>query len=415
MAADDKYVSLGGLTHYDEKIKEYAKDYCAVLEDANWQKTRTAGAVSFLPAPEMRLDPVVNFKFTETGPAEGTKGPDNPSTIAGVTQAKVTRCGKNLLPSYSDSSRGIWTVNADGSVTATATSNPSQTWFNIVTLLDGFVLYPGTYTISGCTGGSSSTYCFNFNTKKADGTVTYRLCSTQPVTFTLTEKETVAANLYIATGVTLDYTFHPQLELADTASTYEQAVPTDYIVNLGGTYYGGSLDLSAGTMTVTHVIKPLTGTEHISSSATSQGTTRVEYSTFAVGDDLPTNPSVASQTSTHLAFSTSPSFNFEHFFIDSTGRLKIFLNVSSEEDALAWLVSQNTAGTPFSVVYPLANPYAVQLTPAQIKSLPALSKYEPRTNIVYSDQESVRVGYPKSPIATDSELTNAIISLGGNV
>lgn len=63
----------------------------------------------------------------------------------------------------------------------------------------------------------------------------------------------------------------------------------------------------------------------------------------------------------------------------------------------------------------LENPFTIQLTPTQIYSLSQPDPYTPRINTVYSDQQSVQVGYPKSPQATAAELTNAIISLGGNV
>ncbi len=77
----------------------------------NWQKTKKNALVQFKPVPESDLEPVVDFMFTETPPASGEKGPSNPSTITGMSSAKVTRCGKNLLPSeYAASSmaqRGI--------------------------------------------------------------------------------------------------------------------------------------------------------------------------------------------------------------------------------------------------------------------------------------------------------------------
>ena len=67
------------------------------------------------------------------------------------------------------------------------------------------------------------------------------------------------------------------------------------------------------------------------------------------------------------------------------------------------------------IVFRLATPYTVSLTPTQIYSLSQPDPYNPRVNTVYSDQVSVEVGYPKSPQATASELTNAIISLGSNL
>jgi hypothetical protein len=74
-----------------------------------------------------------------------------------------------------------------------------------------------------------------------------------------------------------------------------------------------------------------------------------------------------------------------------------------------------TGETGGKIVYNLATPETVSLTPTQLYSLSQLDPYTPRINTVYSDQQSVQVGYPKSPLATATELTNAIISLGGEI
>ena len=429
------------LERYDSRLKEWCdKKFFEKGSYGKYQTTEESGAVAFYPAPNTLLEGKVKFSFKEIMPVSGDKGPDNPSTITGVTQVKVTKCRKNLLPSYSDSSRGIWTANSDGSVTAVATNNPSQTWFNLVTLPDGFVLHPGTYTISGCTGGSSSTYCFNFNTKKADGTITYRLCSTQPVTFTLTEKETVAATLYVAAGVTLNYTFHPQLEFAGTASNYEQAVSTDYTIDLGGTYYGGEIDLATGVMTVTHV-----GTSVSSMGRNSIGLADswyehgsgthifVFYFNWA---GLPngvasSTPDLTNWVCTHfrhlgaLIAAGLPNINF---FTKASSGIAFYIDIEESKldlsgavdpanptnaelyDAVFALASQEG----WFVVYPVAEPYTVQLTPTQILSLFQPDKYTPRLNTVYTDADSIQISYLKSPIRDEYEKTQVILSLGGN-
>lgn len=411
MAADDRYVSLGGLAHYDEKIKEYAKDHCAVLEDANWQKTGTAGAVSFLPAPEMQLDPVVNFKFTETAPASGTKGPDNPSTITGVTQAKVTRAGKNLLPFPYEGSAGesngiVWTVNADGSIVANGTAT-ADSGFSIVQSHHNNIVKMGvTYTISGCpSGGSTNTYCIRFGDSVGASD------TGNSVTF-VADAGIVGKSIWIkiTSGTTVsNLVFKPQLELGSTATSFEPYAGTDYTVQLGDTYYGGSVDFSTGIMTVTHTSVALDGTETWYGGAqdSDQG-----YHGFAC--NVPSGPANLTQVCTHFEYSNSLSTAFQHFVVVGPG-VHFFATQETTTAFKAWLADQYTAGTPVTICYTLTTPYTVQLTPTQIKSLSALSKYEPRTNTVYSDQESVQVGYPKSPIATDTELTNAIISLGGNV
>lgn len=142
---------------------------------------------------------------------------------------------------------------------------------------------------------------------------------------------------------------------------------TDYTVDLGGTYYGGSLDVASGTLTLTHVM--------------------VEPDSLSY--DISAHPANAG------------SFQYA----DTFGR-----TVTTDGNTLT--ITGETGG---QIVYNLATPETVSLTPTQIYSLSQADPYAPRINTVYSDQTSVQVGYPKSPIATASELTNAIISLGSNL
>ena len=76
------YLDNKGLEHYSWLVRNKLAQ--------NWQMTRTAPAVQFCPAPQTELEPIVDFIFTETPPAEGEKGPDNPSTIAGISSVSVS-------------------------------------------------------------------------------------------------------------------------------------------------------------------------------------------------------------------------------------------------------------------------------------------------------------------------------------
>lgn len=239
------YLNESGLARYDGLIKNWTTFKSGTVDGVdpllNWQKTETAASVTCYPLPAAPIDPVVTFAFTETGPAEGTKGPDNPSTITGVSSITVTRCE---------------TVGVDS---------------------------------------------------------------------------------------------------------------TNYTIDLGGTCYGGSVNLSLGMMTVTHIM--------------------VEPDSLSY--DISAHPANA------------VSFQYA----DTFGR-------TVTTDGTTLTITGEAGG---QIVYNLATPETVSLTPTQIYSLSQVDKYTPRINTVYSDQQSVQVGYPKSPLATSTELTNAIISLGGNV
>lgn len=358
------YLNEDGLARYDGLVKQWVTFKSGTVDGIdpllNWQKTETAASVTCYPLPAAPLDPVVNFAFTETGPAEGTKGPDNPSTIAGVTQAKVTRCGKNLLspPNDTRTRNGITlTNNNDGTYTVNGTAS-ADTNFNFRSNL---FLPAGTYIISGCpSGGSASTFAFG----TSGGIRDYG----SGATFSLENLSERAFWVQVSSGATVtNVTFKPQLELGSAATAFEPYEGVDYTVNLGDTYYGGAVDLSAGTMTVTHVM--------------------VEPDSLSF--DISAHPA------------DTASFQYA----DTFGR-----TVTTDGNTLT--ITGETGG---KIVYNLATPETVSLSPLQIYSLSQTDPYTPRLNTVYSDQQSVQVGYPKSPIATASELTNAIVSLGSNL
>ena len=255
----------------------------------NWQKTKKDALVQFKPVPESDLEPVVDFMFTETPPVEGEKGPDNPSTISGVSSATVTHCE---------------------------------------------------------TEGESS---------------------------------------------------------------------TDYIISFGDTYYGGSLDVATGVMTVTHkkVIINENCTFFWPSSSSYNSDSHV-YIVVTISS-LPASSFqyLKSKSSCDsLSFSTETISNNSCILTTSSERqyvtykqfgiilLRSTIGVSSsatkeeiEAAAKVWFMAH-----PASLILYFDNSdlwSSVQLTPTQIRSLSALDKYEPRINTVYSDQEAVQVGYQR--------------------
>ena len=78
------YLNEADLSRYDPKLKEWisaqpVKTLPSTLYP--WTLTAKAGAVTCWPVGGTELKPTVDFLFSETGPASGDKGPDNPSTI----------------------------------------------------------------------------------------------------------------------------------------------------------------------------------------------------------------------------------------------------------------------------------------------------------------------------------------------
>lgn len=282
------YISLDNLTQYNGRLRDYIDGSFDKLDGANWRKTSAAQSVSCWPIPESPLEPEVTFKFSETPPASGTKGPDNPSTIVGV--------------------------------------------------------------------------------------------------------EAVACHVCEAAGVN----------------------DTPYFIGLGDTYYGGSVNFATGVMEVTRARVVYDGATPIGKGGSSPN-----YYWF-INENKPQIADRANMVCSHFNVITSGGSSGIVAYVNpgfvrfgwSAGSYSLW---DSAEAVQSWLASQYTAGTPLTIVYQLADPYTVPLTPVLVRSLPALSHYVPRQNTIYTPHESVQVGYAKSALKTSEELTNAIISLGGNV
>lgn len=202
------------------------------------------------------------------------------------------------------------------------------------------------------TSTAASATCYPLPAAPIDPTVNFLFTETSPV------GEKSPTNPSTITGVS---------SITVTRCETAGVDSTDYTVALGDTYYGGRLDLASGTLTLTHVM--------------------VEPDSLSY--DISAHPANAG------------SFQYA----DTFGR-----TVTTDGNTLT--ITGETGG---QIVYNIATPEAVSLSPLQIYSLSQFDPYTPRINTVYSDQVSVQVGYPKSPLATATELTNAIISLGGNV
>ncbi len=365
----------------------------------NWQKSKKAGAVTFKPVPESDLEPVVDFIFTETPPAEGNKGPENPSTITGVSSINLIRTNTNLLlknPAESKNFASIaFTCNGDGSYTANGTANGgfstrdtvgSFRW-NLRNLPNGTYILKFKEGLPAIKIGATIT---------RGGTTGYPGFASETNTIHLYEDTTYyMLYFYGAEGTSYsNATTHPYLVMEGTDTVFEVPQDDTYAISLGNTYYGGSLDVATGVMTVTYEVHEFSGSTAINNiDQRDNGLTTFGFRFTSQIQDITTvnNSSACThflQTSDYTSGVDGYHFSKIRLYIDST-------TIHTEADFSAWLADQKTAGTPVTVVFPLETPFTVQLTPAQIRSLPALDKYEPRINTVYTDQEAVRVGYQR--------------------
>lgn len=254
----------------------------------------------------------------------GDPSPDNVRPISGWTGVGLTRCGKNLLPPAVEKTivnNGV-TFTSDGqgryTINGTATGGNAEVAIYLVKPITIGEVAPYCHLLNPVANGSIS-----FSFYRPNGTqITFFVASSvnRIAQIPLLAGETISRiNLYLAKDKTADnFTLTPMLCTDDTPATFEPYQGDAYTAEFGQTVYGGTLDWATGVLTVTH--------EQIDAYA---------------GEALPGE-------------------------------------WISDRDVYAPGTAPTTGA---QVVYKLATPTAIQLTPQQITALDG-------TNTVYSDGDS---------------------------
>ena len=312
-----------------------------------------------------------------TSPILFTKGSTYPTSwepysnicpISGHTSAVVTRTGKNLLDNTAESGtsgEAQFTVNADGTVDVKTTGTTTATRWMV---LGEFTLRAGTYAYNGCpSGGGSSTYMLTI--RNADkGSISGIVDEVgNGRTFTITESLTAYMMIRVGNGANIStpVTFKPMIRLAsDPDDTYEPYQGTSLTIPFGSTVYGASLDVLTGVMTVDRAIVTYDGSDDESWSASSN---QRYYIIVPDAKILDTNTRYECLCNRGKYASSGGSFGNCFMFSDAINHRSAFYYCSNSEDLTAfrsWLASNN-----LQVVYTLATPTTVQLTPAQLSTL----------------------------------------------
>ena len=303
---------------------------------------------------------VVNIEPVQSG--SGDPSPDNVRLITGWMGAKVTRCGKNLLP-YLE--QGAYLV-ANGNPVASVNTIRTPKYF----------LPAGTYTFS-VSNASSVTML----TWLLDGTYeTNKSKYTPKLTFDLSEGRIVGFNLYKSDGLTPADESMAQFELGSTPTDYEPYQGETYDITFpteAGTVYGGVLDLTNGTLTVTHGYKELGALNIDSVGESSDGVKRLR---------VKLNPKQASTGDAycdkHVVFRNYQHRRHGEMYLNNTNLLYYYDDrFTDAATAKQILETENPV-----LVYPLLDPVTYQLTPQQITTLLG-------ENSVWADTGDITIKY----------------------
>ena len=183
------------------------------------------------------------------------------------------------------------------------------------------------------------------------------------------------------------------------------------IADFGQTVYGGSFNWGTGELVSNMVCLTFTGDEDWTVLG---GGSNIAYAFLSIGargyvDD--TAPQVSSHFMMYTITSSTENIGFDAAnsipYNDARVRFRMKKGLKLDE-WIAFLKEQYANGTPVQVCFGVSNPTTVKLAAQEILALPGV-------NTLYADNGNVTVTCKSYPGAAIEKLTNAILSLGGNV
>lgn len=348
---------------------------------------------------------------TETG--EGDKSPDNPYTLAGVQPAKVTACGRNLIPypytSLPSTVTGIsFADNGDGTITVNGTV-ADETAGRLHFLSNLLRIPAGTYTLSGCApNGSGDTWCLQV-VRVINGLEDWGwLCRDfgAGITFTLTEATDIYIRIRLKKGTVINNgIFKPQLEIGTAATPYEPYTgQTITLPALEPLYGDGTVndeyDAVSGVETRRWKRVVFDGTESMRCEAHGNGQRYV-----SIDLDAAANKSVM-PISTHYTSSAWTQDNNKVYIPNPVVMVITDSRFTTLQAARDILAAQYAAGTPVTVVYQLAEPVITQHDPARILPPTPVCR-------IFADAGNTAVGYNRDVNIVIPKLEAALAELLG--
>lgn len=336
----------------------------------------------------------------------GDPSPSNVRPISGWGSVNVVRSGKNLFDLNLLSATGITIQNGEASGSASAFHTAFSNGIPNLNIPNSRV----TISFDAYTDGDQSTdgngLIFGF--VYSDGTTANIITianSVQAYThYTATsavDKKVAAITItYASKGSNTWHIKNIQLEVGTTATAYKPYVGQTITIPLGQSIYGGTLDVGKGELVIDRAEVTFDGDNVWSAYASQNGfLTGLDDMVIGRANSGLSNwlPTIPYATVFGLLFGANNNVLYACHITD---------NMSDITDVASW--KTYLASNPLQVVYPLAEPISVTLTPTEVDSLLA-------DNNVWADSGDVSVVYRADSTLAYEQLINAIISLGGNV
>ncbi len=191
-------------------------------------------------------------------------------------------------------------------------------------------------------------------------------------------------------------------------SSYDTSAAATATISLGGTYYGGTLNINTGILTVNRAFIQLDGSSSITykDSGSTSDADYPYYASFLISATSTANGYTNWLSSHGAVGDPGPSTIFKTYYYTAS-TIVVYVGTSSLCNSAAliqsYLQTQYNNGTPLQIVYELATPYTVDLS-AQALSLNTLSG----NNYVWADTGDTTVTYPAD---TKTYIDNAIAAV----
>lgn len=329
--------------------------------------------------------------------------------ISGRTSAKLTRCGKNLLPPAVEKiivNNGV-TFTSDGQ--GRYTINGTATGENAVVVID---------LVKPITIGKVSPYChllnpvangnISFSFIRPDGTqITWLTTSSVNRIAQLSQLagETISKiNLYLAKDNTANnFTLTPMFCMDDVPAAFAPYQGDTFTADFGQTIYGGTLDWNTGVLTVGWKLARLTSDGTWSKSSTAKNGYYLKDSNLIPGK-LPFTEvrcNVAKYTPDLAEYRNT----YNRVYTDNTVSISIDPAVCGNtlDSFKAWLDANEIV-----IAYKLNTPTTIQLTAHELSALAGL-------NTLYSDCGDTTVSGRKDIIWLTHSLIKRIEALESQV
>ena len=323
---------------------------------------------------------LVNIEPKQSG--SGDPSPSNVRPISGYSEVKTTRCGKNLIDDQTAViySRYIQVVGTNEAYWREA--NDSATM--VLPCKPNAV-----YTLSINAGSPIfARMCWaDFDpTTITSGTSprVYGAISVQPYTNITITTGATAKYLIMQTGKSLLTTRQAkvQIELGSTVTAYEPYNGTTYTTSLGQTVYGGTLDVVSGVLTIDKALVDLGSLSWSRYSSASTYTYRARISDM--------NATTTERNSGLISSAYTLFYGLQLTALDNNTMLRFGGEVFIRDDRYTDATAFKTAMNGVQLVYELATPTEITLTPTQVTTLLG-------NNNIWADSGTVEVEIGENP------------------